>query len=295
MPSRRLQFNADLIDDLARRRVVLFLGSGVSASAKTRAGRPIRQWRDFLLHAAKELDPQARKGAVDLIKSNEFLLASEIISAALQTRWKTLLEEEFAQVGKPSRLHKALIRLKQRIVITTNFDKILENAWNDGTVDDTHYPELITKLDRDIFRILRDNKSYIIKLHGTIDDADGLVFTKSSYAQRAYGDWVYQEFINTLLLTHTFVFIGFSMSDPAISLLVEMNANKYASSRPHYIFLADTVSDSIRDVYKRLRRIFIISYSSKDHHKELAEMVEGLGRQSQAREREILATAKAVR
>jgi uncharacterized protein YggL (DUF469 family) len=57
-------FNADLIEDLATKRVVLFIGSGVSASGVTRTGSRIRQWHSFLEFANSRLGDEARQQLV---------------------------------------------------------------------------------------------------------------------------------------------------------------------------------------------------------------------------------------
>ncbi|MGE6761422.1 SIR2 family protein [Corallococcus interemptor] len=291
-----MKFNADLVDDLARKKAVLFVGSGVSASAKTRAGHRIRTWGSFLQEAAKSVASKELKDDIErLIKESDYLLAAELLKDALDDQWPSLLRKEFAQVAGVSELHRAIVRLGQRILITTNFDKLLENAWNDVTVDATHYPRLITRLDSDVFKPLRNDENCLVKLHGTIDDDSSLVFTKSSYTERAYGNWVYTELVNTLLLNYTFIFIGFSMSDPAVSLLVELHAQRFPATRPHYIFLPTPISPQMIDVSKRLRRLYVLPYSPAKNHHELLVQVRELGDQVGKRRSELQADTLATK
>lgn len=294
-PDSKVTFNADLVDDLARRKGVLFLGSGVSASSSTRDGAPIRTWTAFLKGATKLLkNAQLRKAVAQLIDANDLLLAAEVLKHELDRKWDSLLEEEFARAGDPSPLHSALLALDQRIIITTNFDKILDAAlMNNGA--SSHYPSIVPKIDASVFRILRDERSYIVKMHGTIDDRSSLVFTKSEYLERAYGNWAYQTFLTALLLTHTFLFVGFSMTDPAVSLAVELYAHKYQDSRPHYIILPEPVPESVRDISKRLRKLYLITYDPRNRHSKLPRLVDRLAKLVQARSREIAAAAVSVK
>lgn len=284
-----VNFNADLINDVAQRRVVLFLGAGVSASATTHSGSRIRQWKDFLLHAAKKIDDKnSRLLAEKLISDKDYLLACEVIRRKLDAEWPTVVLDEFGQVATPSALHKAIIKLDQRILLTTNFDKLIETAWSEVNSKSTHYPSVISKLDSSAFRMLRDAGDYIVKLHGTVDDPSSFVFTKAEYIQRAFGSWAYADFVSSLLATHTFLFIGFSMADPAITSLVERHASKFPDARPHYILQPGPIEEDIIQINKELRRLYVIDYDPQSNHAKLTELIEELGERARQRSKEIV-------
>ncbi|MDH8045799.1 SIR2 family protein, partial [Klebsiella pneumoniae] len=73
--------------------------------------------------------------------------------------------------------------------------------------------------------------SYIIKIHGSIDDVSNIVFSRSQYIRLAFGNENYSLFLDSLLLNYTFLFVGFSMDDPAITSLMELYAYRYPRSR----------------------------------------------------------------
>jgi len=147
----------------------------------------------------------------------------------------------------------------------------------------------ITNLEPRVFKLFRDNSDYIIKLHGSIDDPSSMIFSKSDYNKYAYGSWVYTKFIDTLLLTYTIIFIGFSMTDPAISFLVEMYAERLPESRPHYIFLAGDIPETYIQITKRLRKLFVIPYSENDNHIELITLIKQLEKEVALHRRSIIA------
>lgn len=285
-----LQFNPELIEDLARRRAVLFLGAGVSCSSRTKSGNPIKGWEVFLKSVlAKIDDPNLKAFAGKLIAEKDYLMACQIIRESLEDdNWDEELRQKFAQAGSISHLHKAIIALNQRVIITTNFDKLLEVAWQECKPSATHYPQIITGLDDDAFKVFRNDLEYIIKLHGSIDNPKSIIFSKSDYNKNAYGNWAYTKFIETLLITHTFVFIGFSMSDPTISYLIDMHAQHLPKSRPHYIFLPGEMPKKYIDITKTLRRLFIVPYSDVNNHAELIELVNKLAVDAQVHRRSIL-------
>lgn len=285
--SGEYKFNSDLIDDLARGKAALFLGSGVSSSATTPTGDRIKGWADFLNAQLDKISNESdRELARQLLDKKDYLLSCEIIKISLGDEWDNIIADEFQKAGTMSELHKAILSLKQRIIITTNFDKYLETSM--ASMPDTEiHPTVISELEPDLFRLFRDDRSYIIKLHGTVDSPDKLIFAKSDYHDKAYGSWVYREFLDVMLLTHTVVFIGFSMDDPAVSLLVEMYANKYKKCRPHYIFVGGDIGERMKDISKRLRKLFIIDYDEKENHAELLAMIQNLVTKTDERRREI--------
>jgi len=277
MPGK-IRFNTDLVDDLARRKVILFLGAGVSASAVTATKGRIAGWEAFLLKAADKLPSTTRKQVVALIrKSKDYLLACEILQSALDSEWVDIVAEEFGQVAPPSALHKSLLSLRQRIVITTNFDKIFENAWGDLPEVGTYYPTVISAIDQDVFRILKDHKkSYVLKIHESVDDPKSMIFSRSEYIRMAFGNVEYSSFIENLLLNYTFMYVGFSMDDPAITSLMEMYALRYPTARPHYFVTPAGVPDNIAGIHKRLRKLVVMPYSGPKDHSGLPKMLDEL-------------------
>lgn len=282
------RFNSDLVEDVARRKIVVFVGAGASKWANPAGGGAFKNWIEFLNHANSMLRSKRVRGIIsDLIEARDYLLASELLKEKLDLQWTALLAAEFQQAADVSRLHSALVALDPRIVITTNFDKLIENAWTG--VATTRYPTIITKVDGQAFRIFRSEDKYIVKLHGSVDSPDGITFDKSSYQRDAFANRYYSDLLNTLLLTHTFVFVGFSMVDPAVSSIVENAAFRFPDTRPHYIFQSGKAVPEIDDLAKRLRKLYVIRYPEADHHVALAKQLESLAAEAARRRIEISA------
>lgn len=279
-------FNADLVADIAHQKVVIFVGAGASKWAIPNSGNSFKDWPDFLTHAARRSSPKIQRLVRERIKAKDYLIASQLLKVDLGDQWSTILTEEFQQAAAISRLHKAIISLNQRVIVTTNFDKLIEKAWNDSDVK--RYPTVISKIDQQVFKLFRDGESYLIKIHGSIDEPESIVFDKSSYQRSAFSNRFYQDLISTLLLTHTFLFIGFSMDDPAVSLLVESHAHRFSETRPHYAFFSGKKQPEIDDISKTIRRLFIIRYSDANHHEELATKIEALAQEGARRRKELV-------
>lgn len=283
-------FTPDLLDDFARNRVAIFLGAGVSAGVNTRTGKPISTWAEFLDSTAKASGDKVILAEVkDLISKGDYLFACEILKDHFQDRWETILKDEFEKIGKPSRLQQAILGLQQRVLVTTNFDLFLESHWEKANLTATHHLQVKNGLSPDCFSIFRDDRPYLVKLHGSINSAESMIFSLSDYASKAHSNWQYSAFIETLLCTHTVVFIGFSMKDAAITNLLEIYTQKFPKNRPHYAFMPDFDSERKARIMKNYRKLFVIPYSSKDGHKQLPLLLEKL--KGQVNERKRLAAA----
>lgn len=268
-----LIFNVDLLDDLARRKVVLFIGAGASKAARPRTGGSFKDWNEFLTDANKQVQDKKIQTIINSrIKLKDYLIASELLRLNLGEQWAQHITSEFQKAAETSRLHKALIGLEQRIIVTTNFDKLIETAWSDSLPE--RHPTVISTVDHKVFRLFRNDEPYLIKLHGTIDAVESIVFDKTSYQREAFANQFYRDLIGTLLLTHTFLFVGFSMDDPALSSIVESHAYKFSDSRPHYIFTSGPANSAVDDLSRTLRKLFVIRYSPKDGHIALVEAIE---------------------
>ena len=132
--SKKPTFNADLVNDIANRRVVVFVGAGASKWAKTNDEQGFKDWFGFLEYASKSASPKIQKLVKERLEAKDFLIASELLKTSLAERWTGILEAEYQKAAETSRLHKAIISLNQRIIVTTNFDKLIENSWNEAKI-----------------------------------------------------------------------------------------------------------------------------------------------------------------
>src|SRR6188768_3339405 len=115
-----------LVEELASRRAIPFLGSGASASAQNAKGERPPAWRQLLERARDKLvlgsDDQAE--ATRLIAKGQLLDAAEVIfrevNGAVHLRF---MEEVFVKPGyAPSRIHRLVSELDSKYTITTNYD-----------------------------------------------------------------------------------------------------------------------------------------------------------------------------
>jgi len=102
----------------------------------------------------------------------------------------------------------------------------------------------------------------ILKIHGTIDKDDELIFSKHQYAIAKYKHKTFYRLLDTLALTRTFIFLGCGLNDPDIKLVLENNNFIYPGCRPHYFVAAKSmVDEEMKKVLKSNYNLNILEYS----------------------------------
>lgn len=229
-----ISWPGSLVREVAQRRCILFLGSGVSATAKTTAGVSPPTWFEFLNQASKLVaDASERNEIVSLINSGDSLLALQAIcDVANPADYQDLLNAVFHSPRyQPSRLHEAVHRLDSRIVVTTNFDRIYEAYCMQPEKEGY---KVIVYDSTSLADEIRGDKRLIIKAHGSIDNISKMIFTRAEYHAAKSQHAKFYDILKALFLTHTCIFIGCGLADPDIMLLMEDVKILGTQQRPHY-------------------------------------------------------------
>lgn len=261
-----IEWPEELIDDIAKRKIVLYLGSGVSANSENDEGKRPATWKAFLENiltkrgaALSDVESTVRA----LLEKNDYLMACEVIVNTIGNRaFGELAADEFRRPGyRPGELHKVIFALDSRIVITPNIDKIYDQyaiSSSNGTVIIKDYKENIAKY-------LRSPDYIIIKAHGTVDDTEHIVFTHGQYGKIRNEYSSFYKILDALMLTHTFVFLGCGVSDPDIQLILENYNFSFPGCRPHYMITSqDTLDSNIVKCLSNNRNLEFLHYDNPD-------------------------------
>lgn len=281
----------DLVWDIAAQRSVLFLGAGVSRNAQNSKGVHPHEWSAFLRHlASKIVDTVQRAEVEQCIADADLLTACELARKYLSpSDFKTEMIQEFSGNGYgPAQIHDDLSRVDSRLVMTTNFDKLYENRANQlqhNTVIVKNY------YDKDIADVFRRKDRVVLKVHGTIDSADRTIFTRSQYAvaRRDFGH--FYQLLRGLFITHTFVFLGASMRDPDMQLVLEDHAYRFEGARPHYIVMPENSARAgTLQVLEETMNLRALLYDPTNNHQALADSIADLVSRVEAARGEIAET-----
>jgi hypothetical protein len=114
------------------------------------------------------------------------------------------------------------------MIVTTNYDSILERASKSGY-------RVKSYTDSDIGYDIRTGTPVLVKIHGSVDAQQKLILTRSDYSSARRDGARSLEVFQALLLTKTSLFIGYSLSDPDIQLLLENNFGSRGDRGAHYL------------------------------------------------------------
>ena len=270
-----MKWSNQLINCIARNRCVLFLGAGLSMNSEDDNGIHPKDWKGFLLSGLEKIENNKSIIKKEIDKG-DYLLACELLKKSLgDNDFIELLKDEFERPHfHEAEIHKDIFKLNQRIVITPNFDKIYDSYAtheSQGTVHVKKYDE-----EADIADGLRRHDMLIIKMHGTIDAPKKVIFTQKDYAIARTNNTKFYKIIESLIMTHTFIFIGAGINDPDVRLLLENYSTMFHTAMPHYFI---TTKDNIKnreEIYSEIFNLKFLTYDSKDYHKELSDSIHEL-------------------
>ena len=253
----------NLIEELAYRRCVLFLGAGVSATSESLVSPGLHplSWKNFiekLRDNAAGLLPRDRRFVNGKIKQGDLLMALQVIYDHCDMgHYAKIINDSFANFG-PSEIHKIILNLDSKIVITTNFDKIYDKLCTNDEYSIFDYSET-----RSIVAKLKAPTNVIIKAHGSIDDVNGMIFTAKQYAENMAKFDDFYALLSALFLTHTVIFIGYSLNDPDIKLVLHSLKGMNNVLSPHYLLTLTGQPEPIKKYWRDVYNISVIEYGKK--------------------------------
>lgn len=173
---------------------VLFIGAGLSIGA----GLP--GWDELVLPLAERIGYSGD----DLLKAAQYYENRKGRHALISH-----LRDRLDTTGiTPTENHRLLAGLPIDIVFTTNFDDLLERAYR-GAGRAVNLVVGATELP-----YWDESKVNLVKLHGTHYRPASFIITERDYHTIYRSNALVVQQLNALLATKTFLFIGYSMSDP---------------------------------------------------------------------------------
>ncbi|WP_353644486.1 SIR2 family protein [Mesorhizobium sp. WSM2239] len=259
----------DLAEAVRERKAILFVGAGVSRSV----GLP--SWETLIDHLASELglNEQRAENGVNYLTLAEYYRLKKGSLGALRSWMDRNWSVSRSDVEK-SVLHRLIVSLDFPIIYTTNYDRNLEVAF------EIHGKEFVKVANaRDVART-REGVAQIVKFHGDFDDDDSLVLTETDYYDRLSFDSPLDIKFRADALGRTILFIGYSLSDLNIRLLLHRlwqtwERSGYAKDRPQsFVFMARR--DPIEEAVLANWGITALSGESDDAQQALTAFLERL-------------------
>jgi hypothetical protein len=277
-----------LIDATSFGHLMLFVGAGVSKQAD-RSKYP--NWSELVLELLKRsvLDHHIRKDEADdiraLAKSGKLLLAASAIKRRVpEGFYLQMLESLFTNAADPAPIHYTLLRLRPSLLITTNYDNLLETAFA------KEYSRSMTVvLNADPVRAVRRLTStasparpFLLKIHGDIQQPNTLILTNSDYAGLIHGNAAYRHLITTLFISRVPLFVGFSLADPEIvDLLAHLHTALGPQNKLAFLLTSDNALSEIeKDSFLKDYSVQVLTYPYDRGHSHLNSYLQSLKRKA---------------
>lgn len=257
----------------------------VGAGASKGAGLPL--WGELLTkmidsavaHKVITADREAEYRQL-ATQTDKFLMVASGLKDDLRSHFDQFIEETFiAPKPAPTALHQALVALdKLQFVLTTNYDTLLERAYRkrDDDVAVCSFTDA-----GEVQRRLSRREFFILKAHGDATKlGNKIVLTDVDYRNLLFGQRAYQSLLSAMFTMFTIVFVGASMADPEVSLLLSYIADSFSPNAgpTHYALMAaEDVTQVEKDRWFRDFKIQLITVSKQDNYAELTEFLSELG------------------
>lgn len=258
----------NLIEEIAYRRCIIFLGAGVSATATDSIGAHPKTWKELIVTLLEDCKDNLSVNNLsyieNMIEKDNYLFAIQaIFDYSDSGRVSHFLRKEFQHTKfKSSGVHEIIRELDSKIVVTTNFDKLFDDVCCAGisSCAERYYSFFDYRETPAIINNIRSSTNVVIKAHGKIDDCDKLIFSAKQYhkAQIDYSE--FYQLLSALFLTHTVLFLGYSLQDPDINLLLQSIRPCLGESSPHYLVCKHGTPAPLKKLWEEMYNIHLIEY-----------------------------------
>ncbi len=177
----------------------LFVGAGMSIE------KVEVDWRELLR-------PYARLVNLDVDREDDLVAVAQYYLNSRNGERSFLnqaLIDRFDRPGTVSRNHQILAALPISTIWTTNYDRLIEQAFGAAN------KSLDVKLrDKDVGFSRKECAAVLYKMHGDITQPDKVIVAKEDYERYARTHPVFQSILTADLLRKNFLFLGLSFEDP---------------------------------------------------------------------------------
>jgi len=209
-----------LIKRIQQKKIVVFVGAGLSISA----GFP--NWSELVITILDGIGDRDSKIPKYIKAIQEDILTPLEVLSKIEEYHEFAIEYLEKAIKKPkigikSTIHEKISELSS-MIITTNYDSLLENTLSD-------YEKISYTNSYKIAKISEYDK-YIFKIHGDIDEPDKCILFPQQY-KKLYEDETASSIfeLKKIISDKSLLFLGFSLNDPYINYI-------RLSSKKHIVY-----------------------------------------------------------
>lgn len=246
-----------------RGRLLVFLGAGLSFGAARLYGRarfdydhpeqwwpdaprlipdddglPLPSWPWLVSRMYEEMlrvgeTESERRALVEFFREEGALDCAQLFRQTIgEANYREFLIRQFDAGAhdfiQPTPSHEALVELSLPLLFTTNYDELIEAAYLRAS------QPIRVSIDEAQFRARRaaGGPPHLVKLHGSIDQPQSIVLTRSDYARARIDRQEMLGFLRTEMAESGFLFLGFSLSDPNFNAIHDDLRQVYGMNLP---------------------------------------------------------------
>lgn len=252
-----------LIREIADRRAIVFVGAGISKAALP----TMPTWPALLITLGEQLPKKVDKALVrDLVRKNRLLDAAQIVTDGIERAdLNAILRTTFQVRPAPHHeIYSGLLQLDLKMIVTTNYDEFLEKNFDHYSGGNAAY-NVCKHTSRDLLDQIRSPQRTIAKIHGCITEPNDLVLDRMSYFRARQLNHGFFQVMSALFTTHTVLFLGYSLGDPDLQIILENTHAASDSRHGHYALLPKLEHRSMVKAVKQSYNITCIEYTPGNH------------------------------
>ena len=229
--------------------LTFFVGAGVSALS----GAPT--WKG-LIHAISDKLGRVRK---DEYSSDEYLQIPQMFYYSLgenkEEYFKFVKEQLYSSSLLPNTIHREMLNLNPASFITTNYDTLLEDA----AVQYCQSFKVVSR-DEDVPTIFGDR--FILKLHGDFK-YNNFVLKEEDYLNYSENFKLIETLVKSVFSTNTVVFIGYSLNDYNIKLILNWTKTLLKGSfrEPIFLYVGNSALTDTEIVYQQSKGLSVVEWN----------------------------------
>lgn len=236
-----------MVEEIQKGYFCVFAGAGLSAASG------YVDWKTLL-------EPMGRQLGLNM-NMDLTLLAQYYENEFSRDELNNRILNEFAKIPKSNANMEILASMPIRRYWTTNYDSIIEDTLEQhGKIVDVITDQLQFKYHSP------DRDAVVFKMHGDKTLPDKAVLSKNDY--EIYDDTrlLYTNSLMLDLISNTFLFIGFSFSDPNLDRIIAIVKRNFKGATPkkHYCFMRNICIDDY--LAKDEEEAFIIKQYEQDRN-----------------------------
>lgn len=228
-------------------KLVIFVGAGVSANSN------LPSWSLLIKEFADELGVkyESDNNSIDYY----LRIPQYYYLERGQKEYYDLIDRKINSVqGRPNDINRIIFELNPSIIITTNFDELLEM-----TVKEQGLFYTTIKQDKDLPYCTNDK--LIIKMHGD-GKLKNIVLKEDDYLNYSSKFPLIENYVKGLFSTKTVLFVGYSAEDPDFKLIFNLVKEQLGGDfQPAYLLDINKQNEKLEFNYYKNRGINILYYS----------------------------------